>query len=215
MSTTRPPHAFWDRVAQRYAAMQMRNPDAYETTLALVKAHLHAQDRILELGCGTGATALRLAPCVGAYVASDYSGAMIAIAKGAKTSAGIENVAPLVAGLGDGSLPEGPFDATLAFNLLHLLPDRRAAFREVFDLTRPGGLFISKTPCLAGLFRVFQPVLALLRLFGKAPDFNFITPETLERDIRNAGFEILERGDYPARPPRRFIVAHRPEKSGR
>jgi len=210
MRATKPPQAFWDRVAQRYAAMQMRNPDAYEATLALVKPRLRPQDRVLELGCGTGATALRLAPAVGDYVASDYSGAMIAIAQQAKTDADTQNITPLVAGPGDGSLPEGPFDATLAFNLLHLLPDRRAAFSEVFDLTRPGGLFISKTPCLGGVFRLLQPALALLRLFGKAPDFNFITSETLERDIRNAGFVIMERGDDPSRFPRRFIVAQRP-----
>jgi SAM-dependent methyltransferase len=209
--TQRPPQAFWDRVAQRYSKMEMRNPDAYETTLTLVKARLRPQDRALELGCGTGATALRLAPCVAAYVAIDYSSAMIAIAQEAQSNAAMENLTPVVAGLGDGSMPEGPYDAILAFNLLHLLPDRTAAFKEIFELTRPGGYLISKTPCLGGLFRVFQPVLRVLRLFGKAPDFNFITPATLERDIVRAGFEIIERGDYPAKPPRRFIVAQRPQ----
>jgi SAM-dependent methyltransferase len=209
--TQRPPQAFWDRVAQRYAKMEMRNPDAYETTLALVKARLRAQDCVLELGCGTGATALRLAPCVAEYIASDYSSAMITIAREAQSSAAMENLTLVVAGLGDSSMPEGPYDAILAFNLLHLLPDRTAAFRKIFDLTRPGGYLISKTPCLGGLFRVFQPVLAILRLFGKAPDFHFITPAALERDIRNAGFEVIERGDYPSGPPRRFIVAQRPE----
>jgi SAM-dependent methyltransferase len=205
------PQAFWDRVAQRYAKMEMRNPDAYETTLTLVKARLGAQDRVLELGCGTGETALRLAPSVAEYVASDYSSAMITIARVSQTSTSIENLKPCVASLGNGSMPEGPFDTVLAFNLLHLLPDRSVAFDEIFDLTRPNGLFISKTPCLGGLFRVFKPILAILRLFGKAPDFNFITPLALEQDIMRAGFEIIERGDYPSGPPRRFIVAQRPE----
>ena len=205
------PQAFWDRAAQRYAKMEMRNPDAYETTLTLVKARLRARDRVLELGCGTGATALRLAPCVADYVASDYSSAMIAIAHQAKDITGMENLTPVVASLGDGAIPEGPYDVVLAFNLLHLLPERTAAFSEIFDLTRPGGYLISKTPCLGGLFRIFQPVLMVLRLFGKAPDFNFITPAALERDIVRAGFEVIERGDYPSGPPRRFIVAQRPE----
>jgi ubiquinone/menaquinone biosynthesis C-methylase UbiE len=211
MMINKTPQAFWDRVAPRYAKMAMRNPDAYETTLKLTKAHLHAEDRVLELGCGTGATALRLAPSVGQYVATDYSAKMIAIADDAQVSNGTHNITPCVASLGDGSLPTGPFDAVVAFNLLHLLQNRRAAFTEVFDLLRPGGVFISKTPCLGGIFRAFQPVLALLQLFGKAPDFNFITTAGLERDITSAGFEIIERGDYPSGPPRRFIVAQKPE----
>jgi hypothetical protein len=42
------------------------------------------------------------------------------------------------------------------------------ALKEIFDLLRPGGLFISKTPCLGGVYRLLQPVLAALQLFGKA-----------------------------------------------
>ena len=53
-----PQAAFWNRVARRYAAMPMRNPDAWEETLARVTARLSPTDRVLELGCGTGSTAL-------------------------------------------------------------------------------------------------------------------------------------------------------------
>ena len=201
------PSAFWDRVARRYAGMSMRHPDAYEATLRLVRAHLRNDDRVLELGCGTGTTALQLAPSVERYVASDYSAEMIVIAGEKKAEAYAENLELCVAQTGDGSLPDGPFDAVLAFNVLHLLPDRRVAFKEISQRLRPGGLFISKTPSLGGAFRFLQPVVALLRLFGKAPSFNFLTPALLEAEIENAGFKIIERGNYPARPPSRFIVA--------
>jgi hypothetical protein len=42
---------------------------------------------------------------------------------------------------------------------------------------------------------------------GKAPPLRFVRPARLEADIAAAGFEIIERGDYPASPPSRFIVA--------
>lgn len=201
--------AFWDRVARRYAKMQMRDPETYEKTLELIRAHLRPGDRVLELGCGTGSTALRLADAVEHYVASDYSAEMIAIAGERRTEAGVENLELCIGQLGNGSLPGGRYDAILGFNLLHLLPDRRRAFAEVAEKLRPDGLFISKTPCLGGVFRVFQPLVVALRLLGKAPDFNFLTPSRLERDITDAGFEVIESGDYPKRPPRRFVVARK------
>ena len=107
------------------------------------------------------------------------------------------------------SLPAGPFDAVLAFNLLHLLPDRQNALSNIRAMLAPDGVFISKTPCLGGAWRVLQPVIALLRMMGKAPDIQFLSRSKLERDIRTAGFEIIETGDYPRRPPSHFIVARK------
>ena len=203
------PAAFWDGIARRYANMSMRNPAEYDMTLNLIRAHLGPDDRVLELGCGTGTTAVNLANAVGSYVASDYSSEMIAIAGEKQSAAMVKNLDLCVGQVCDGSLPEGPFDVILGFNLLHLLPDRRQAFEEIGQNLRRGGLFISKTPCLGGVYRVLQPVVAALRLMGKAPDFHFLTPTALEREIIQAGFEIVEAGDYPKRPPRRFIVARR------
>lgn len=199
--------AFWDRVARRYADMQMRDPETYEQTLGLIRAQLGPGDRVLELGCGTGSTALRLVDCVQHYVASDYAAEMIAIAGERRAEAGVENLELCVGQLGDGSLPKGPYDAVLGFNVLHLLPDRRRSFAEVAQILRPGGLFISKTPCLGGVWRGVQPLVVALRLLGMAPHFNFLTPARLEREITRAGFEIVASGDYPKRPPRRFVVA--------
>lgn len=201
------PHAFWNRVARRYADMPMRNSEAYEITLDLVRKHLQPDGNVLELGCGTGTTALRLAGDVGQYTATDYAPEMIAIAQEKHTASGVGNLSFQIGAPGDGSLPPGPFDVILAFNFLHLLPDRQAALREIRQTLPDGGLFISKTPCLGGMFRVLQPVVAVLRRWGKAPDVRFLTPSTLERDIRAAGFELLQTGDYPKRPPSRFIVA--------
>lgn len=201
--------AFWDRVARRYANMKMRNPETYEETLALVRTHLLPHDNVLELGSGTGTTALKLAASVEHLTATDYSTVMIAIANEKKTEAEIDNVEFCVAQVCDGSLPRRSFDVALAFNLLHLLEDRPAAIGEVHERLQPGGLFISKTPCLGFPYRILQPVVAILRALGKAPNFHFLSTARLERDIKNAGFTLIETGNYPSNPPRRFIVAQK------
>jgi ubiquinone/menaquinone biosynthesis C-methylase UbiE len=201
--------SFWNGVARRYAAMPMRNQAAYEATLERISAYLKPTDRVLELGCGTGSTALRLAPLVAHYTATDYAAEMIAIAREKQAQGDVTNLDFIVVEGADAALSDAPFDAILAFNVLHLLPDRPKAFNDTSCLLRTGGLFISKTPCLGGLYRVLQPVVAVLRFLGKAPRLAFLTPERLQREITNAEFEIREHGNYPARPPSHFIVAER------
>lgn len=200
---------FWNKVARRYANMTIRNPEGYEATLERVRSYLRPNDQVLELGCGTGTTALKLGGLVKRYVACDYAGEMIAIANEKKSQEA--NGAPefLIAQTCDGSLPRGPFDVVLAFNVLHLLSDRRTAFDEVADRLPSGGYFISKTPCLSGFFRVLKPIVVVLQWFGKAPNFNFLSAAQLELEIKNAGFRVVADGDKTRKSPRHVIVAQK------
>lgn len=200
--------AFWNRVARRYAAMPMRNPATWEETLARSLALLNPEAHILELGCGTGTTALRLAPHVARYTATDDAAQMIAIAT--EKSTDHPNLTLLQARPGDGSLPRGPFDAILAFNLLHLLQDRSSALHEAHRLLKPGGHLITKTPCLGGRWLLLWPLLRSLQRAGKLPPFRFLSPRKLETEITNAGFTLTDRADLPRRPPQRFLVARKP-----
>ena len=196
--------AFWNRMAPRYARMQLADPEAYEETLARVRARLSPTDRVLEIGCGTGATAVRLAPGVAGYTASDLAPGMIAIARARPEVASLPQLSFHVAEAGT---PAGPFDAVLAFNLLHLLPDLTGGLGRIRDGLRPGGLFLSKTPCLAELSPLLRLVVPALRLVGLAPRLAWLRRAELEARIAAAGFDILETADLPARRAQRFIVA--------
>lgn len=201
---------FWDRVAERYAARPIDDVPAYEASLERVRAYLAPGDRVLEVGCGTGTTALRLAPGVAELTALDISGEMVRIARGKAEAEGARNVSFARAGLEQARPEAAPFDAVLAFNLLHLLDDLPAALGRVRDLLRPGGLFISKTPALAERSVALRLVVPLMTALGRAPRVRFLRPEQLEAAVTGAGFEIVERGDYPQRPRSRFLVARRP-----
>ena len=52
-------------------------------------------------------------------------------------------------------------------------------------------------------------LIPLMQLMGKAPYVRFETIAELDQRIGRAGFEIVETGNYPVRPPNHFVVARR------
>ncbi len=199
--------AFWDRKADGYAESPVKDVASYERTLEATRRHLQPTDRVLEFGCGTGTTALHLAPSVREYVATDFSQRMVEIARGKARDQGVENVRFEQATLDDPALEPGSFDAVLGFNILHLLDDVAAASRRVHELLRPGGHFVSKSVCLAEKSRLFIPVVGVMRFVGLAPPVRCLTIAGLESAIAGAGFEILETGTFPKKLESRFVVA--------
>jgi SAM-dependent methyltransferase len=195
---------FWNQAAPAYAKKPVPDEAAYRATLARVEAHLRPSMRALELGCGTGSTAIALAPRVKELVATDYSEAMIAIAK--TKARHLDNVQLVARSLED---VEGTFDVVMAFNLLHLVDDVPGAIRRIHALVAPGGLFISKTPCVGEGSIVLRGLIPVMRAFGRAPFVSFVKKAELERTIAGAGFEILETGLYPAKSHSLFVVGRR------
>jgi hypothetical protein len=125
-----PQAAFWNGMARRYAASPVRNPENWEKTLDLTRARLAPEAEVLELGCGTGSSALRLAPHRGPVYRDRRRLRHDRIAREKLAETPVEGLSFETARTGDGSLPEGPFDAVLAFNLLHLVPDLPATLSE-------------------------------------------------------------------------------------
>lgn len=201
--------AFWDRIAPRYARQPISDMDAYEATLARVKSYLSDSDHVLELGCGTGSTALLLAPAVAEYEGTDISGGMIDIALEKAWNRSAPNIAFRKAGVQPSDHEGKTPDKVLAFNLLHLVPDTAGALGMVHALRPSGGLFISKTPCIGEKW-YYRPLVAAMQLVGKAPFVRFLKIAELDRMVTAAGFEIVETGLFPPSTPSRFIVARKP-----
>lgn len=203
---------FWSRLARKYAARPVDDLPAYERTLDAVRGRLKSTDAVFEFGCGTGTTALKLAPSAARIVATDFADAMIAIARDKAKAEGAANVAFEVATPETAPYPDAAFDVVLGFNVLHLVPDRTATLNAVRRLLKPGGLFISKTPCLGELTPLFRAVLPVMQAIGQAPHVGFFTGAELEREIAAAGFEIIERarhGSGKGKDPRPYLVARK------
>lgn len=197
---------FWDRIADKYSAQPISNQGAYEETLRRTRAHLRPGMSVIEVGCGTGTTALKLADAVGSIRGTDVSSQMIRIAQAKADQQGAANASFDVATVHKAGQDER-FDAVLGFNILHLVDDLPGAIRHARSLLDAGGLFITKTPCLSGK-PWFRPLIFLMQLVGKAPrPVQYLSPGRLERMIRDAGFEIVETAGLPPKLPSHFIVA--------
>ncbi len=200
------PAAFWNKVAPRYAARPIGDEAAYATTLERTASYLEPTDRLLEVGAGTGTTARRLSPHVAEVVATDISDALLEIARDRIAADGIENIR--LENHSAEALPDGPFDAVVSFNVLHLLDDPASALAGMAARVKPGGHVITKTTALAGAW-YFRPIIGIMRLFGKAPKVQFLSVAQIDALHEAAGLTIVETGNYPARPPARFVVARK------
>jgi SAM-dependent methyltransferase len=202
---------FWDRNARKYAADPIKDLPGYERTVERARSLLRSTDRVLELGCGTGSTALKLARSVSHLVGTDLSPEMVAIAREkAANCTNVEfDVSPAEHAPGE---PES-YDAVLAFNVLHLILHRESVLNHVGRLLRPGGLFITKTPCMLEMNSIFRIVVPIMRWVGLAPEVAFFTSAELESEMVAAGLSILERARHGSEgnDARVFLVARKPE----
>ena len=200
---------FWDRIAPKYARKPVDDPDAYEEKLALAASLLETSERVLEIGCGTGTTALRLAPNVVHYTATDGSRAMIAIADAKLGPEAPANVTFQHADAAD-KIAGAPFDAVCAFSLLHLVEDVPGVVANVYGQLKPGGLFLSKTVCTkaaAWPIRALIPTLTALRF---APRVTPLSEGDLVRFLVAAGFTVERTMHLSRKRMSPIIVARKP-----
>ena len=74
---------------------------------------------------------------------------------------------------------------------------------------QPGGLFISKTVCVAEMPVWVPPILAVMRVFGRAPLLHRYSGAQIEARVARAGFDIVTSRIFGDVRYARFIVARR------
>ncbi|MBV8889143.1 MAG: methyltransferase domain-containing protein [Alphaproteobacteria bacterium] len=99
-------------------------------------------ERVLDIGCGTGATALPLAEAVGQkgqVTGIDISEPMLEVARRRVAERGLTNVTLLLADAQEYPLPEAEFDLLTSRFGVMFFADPVAAFRNLIGAARPSG----------------------------------------------------------------------------
>jgi len=201
---------FWDNTAEKYAKSPIGNEEVYREKLEATQKYLNVESEVLELGCGTGTTSIHHAPLVKHILATDISNSMLDVGRSRASEAGIENVTFQQSTVEKLEAEPSSFDVVLALNILHLIEDPAAAVNKVSILLKPGGVFVTGTPCLGDvLINYYRILIPLMRLLGKAPPVHYVKRSGLEGYFAGAGLEI----DFqrpPAKGEAAFIIVKKP-----
>lgn len=201
---------FWDRIAERYSRHQVADDAAYRKKLQVTREYFRPDMEVLELGCGTGSTAIAHAPYVKHIQAIDFSSKMIEIAQGKAKAGNIDNVTFVRSSIDELCVSDESVDAVLALNVLHLVNSKERLIARVYKMLKPGGIFVTSTACIGDAPKYVEIPLRIAapigRFLGLMPLVKIFTAAELEDGITTAGFTI----DYRmATAP--FIVAKRPD----
>jgi len=199
---------FWDRLAQRYSKQPISDLPSYEKKLEVTQSYLRPDMQMLELGCGTGSTAVLHAPHVKNIHAVDISQKMIEIARENAIKARVSNVKFYVAPIKDFVAPEGGYDVVMAMSVLHLVEDRDALIGRVYDMLKPGGLFISSTICMGDTMKFFKLIAPVGQAIGLLPLLRVFSQDELRDSLKAVGFTI-EHDWCPGTGKALFLVARK------
>lgn len=120
--------------AEANMGLSCGNPTAY--------AHLRAGEVVVDLGCGGGLDIFLASPKVGPKgraIGIDMTPEMIERARKNAEKGGFTNVEFHLAKIDELPLPDNSVDCVISNCVINLAPDKRAVFREIARVLKPGG----------------------------------------------------------------------------
>ena len=189
---------FWDRVAGLYDLFEWSNQRVNAAARSRVGELVPAGARVLDCAAGTGEFSLAAAKRAGSVLCTDQSEAMLARARKKARKRGLSNVSFARRDLTALPDPDGSYDAVIAANVLHLLPNPEIAVRELWRVTALGGRLILPAYLQGKAVTAYGTMIKIYQGVGFHYEHAF-TPETyrefLERlELAPVTLEVISGG---------------------
>jgi ubiquinone/menaquinone biosynthesis C-methylase UbiE len=197
---------FWDRTAKNFDQQDDPYDPGYVRT---IQEYLGPGDTVLDFACGTGSFSCLIADDVKEIHAIDISSQMLEIAKEKAQALEIKNINFMHATILNQKLKEGSFDVILAFNILHLLENTTEVIQRINRLLKPGGIFISDTPCLGEKRNWVAFVIAMISKLPILPYVKNFSVAELEAKFTGSNFKIIESEILSNTPTTSLVVARK------
>lgn len=206
---------FWDTASKNYDSTEERFEPIHSWSREKAKQYIGANDTVLDFGCGTGTVTCEFAKLVRKIVAIDVSNEMVELAKAKCAADDTQNAEFRKTTIFELEMNNESLDVVLAFNMLHTIPNPQESVRRIRHLLKPGGTFISVTPCMAEKKSVSVSVQILLfrtlSAMGLVPiRFERYTSVDIDNLITENSFQLIESETMFAGATSCFVVAKKP-----
>lgn len=194
---------YWDKHAKNYDRSMSLLGRPIPRMIELVGEATRGLGRVLEVAAGTGLVTPALAAGAGEVIATDYSAAMVAALKQRVRDARVTNVQCEQADLYLLPFDAGSFDAVVAANVLHLVPDLPGALAALRRVSKPGGRVVVPTFC--------HDETALSWLVSRAlavtgfPGHRRFTAKSLRQAVEDAGVRVTRTETLPGLIPIGYV----------
>ena len=168
---------FWDRAAGLYDLFEWSNRKVNDAARTRAGELIPAGARVLDCAAGTGEFSLAAAKRAGSVLCTDQSEAMLARARKKAARRGLSNLQFAHRDITALSDPDGSFDAVIAANVLHLLPQPEIAVQELWRVAAPGGRLILPTYLQGKAGAAYGSMIKIYQGVGFHYEHAF-TPET-------------------------------------
>lgn len=200
--------AFWNRRSEVFDKQVLSvYENAYRKMVKRSAAFLKKEDRVFEIGCGTGVATIPLSKYVKEITATDISENMIQKAREKAKNQSKDNIIFRTGELTEMEVEPESYDVVAAYNVLLYMKNQEEVLKKIYEVLKPGGIFLSATDCLGrnlskdSVKKFWKSKLHLM------PYVAFDTPISLMRKIQKNDFEVLEIVNLHKNPPNIFIAA--------
>lgn len=201
---------FWDKQAKGYTGQQHEVQLTENKDFITTLKYLDIDDIVLDYGCGGGIVSAGIADKVKEIHAIDVSSKMIEVAKSNAADSNINNIHYAQATIFDERFQRESFNVILAFRVLHVLEDVQGVIRQINELLKPGGVFISVTSCMGSQKGFMGMLVFLARKLRILPiQINMFKLPELQGLLTGDGFEIVESEKMDDRISTYCIVARK------